>query len=91
MGGSDGPTNIWFEPHEGKFGSFAKDKVELLLWRKVCVNKTLTLDQAKAVYRRGWTKVLPTEVRGFSSAESDQKGPHNNIGGLVCRSRKDFR
>src|SRR6266567_2597886 len=30
MGGSDGPKNIWFEPHAGKFGSRTKDKVELL-------------------------------------------------------------
>jgi hypothetical protein len=37
----------------------AKDKVELLLWRRVCVNKTMTLDQAKAVYLKGWTKLLP--------------------------------
>ena len=59
MGGSDGPKNIWFEPHAGKFGSFAKDKVELLLWRKVCVNKTMTLDQAKTAYLKGWTKLLP--------------------------------
>jgi hypothetical protein len=59
MGGSDGPANIWFEPHAGKFGSFAKDKVELLLWRKVCVNKTMTLDQAKTAYLRCWTKLLP--------------------------------
>jgi hypothetical protein len=59
MGGSDGPKNIWFEPHPGKFGSFAKDKVELLLWRKVCVNKTMTLDAAKAAYLKGWTKLLP--------------------------------
>jgi hypothetical protein len=59
MGGSDGPANIWFEPHAGKFGSFAKDKVELLLWRKVCVNKTMTLVQAKTAYLKGWTKLLP--------------------------------
>lgn len=59
MGGSDGPRNIWFEPHEGKFGSYAKDKVELLLWRAVCVNKTMTLAQAKTVYLRGWTRLLP--------------------------------
>jgi hypothetical protein len=59
MGGSDEPKNIWFEPHAGKFGSFAKDKVELLLWRNVCVDKTMTLDQAKAAYLRGWTRVLP--------------------------------
>ena len=59
MGGSDGPKNIWFEPHAGKFGSYAKDKVERLLWRKVCVDKTLTLDQAKALYLNGWTKLLP--------------------------------
>ena len=39
--------NIWFEPHAGTFGSFAKDKVELLLWRKVCVDKTMTLSEAK--------------------------------------------
>jgi hypothetical protein len=58
MGGADAQENIWFEPHAGKFGSLAKDKVELLLWRKVCVNKTMTLDQAKAVYLKGWTKLL---------------------------------
>ena len=59
MGGSDGPKNIWFEPHAGKFGSRAKDKVELLLWRKVCVDKSMTLDQAKSAYLKGWTKLLP--------------------------------
>src|ERR1017187_122278 len=59
MGGSDGTKNIWFEPHAGKFGSFAKDKVERLLWRKVCVDKTMTLDQAKAAYLKGWTRLLP--------------------------------
>jgi hypothetical protein len=47
MGGSDGPKNIWFEPHAGEYGSLAKDKVEQLLWRKVCVKKTMTLRQAK--------------------------------------------
>ena len=31
MGGSDGPKNIWFEPHAGKFGSFTKDK-----WKPCC-------------------------------------------------------
>ena len=59
MGGSDGPKNIWFEPHAGTFGSFAKDKVELLLWRKVCVKNTMTLDQAKTDYLKGWTRLLP--------------------------------
>jgi hypothetical protein len=59
MGGSDTAKNIWFEPHAGKFGSLAKDKVEAMLWRKVCVNKTMTLDQAKSVYLGGWTKLLP--------------------------------
>ena len=59
MGGSDTAKNIWFEPHAGKFGSLAKDKVERLLWRKVCVNKTMTLDQAKAAYLKGWTNVFP--------------------------------
>jgi hypothetical protein len=61
MGGSDEPKNIWFEPHEGKFGSLAKDKVELLLWRKVCANKTMTLEQAKAVYLKGWRNLLPQQ------------------------------
>jgi hypothetical protein len=59
MGGSDTAENIWFEPHAGKFGSLAKDKVEFLLWRKVCMNKTMTLDQAKAAYLKGWTKLVP--------------------------------
>ncbi|HEX3352592.1 MAG TPA: hypothetical protein VHS34_07200 [Terriglobales bacterium] len=61
MGGSDLQDNIWFEPHAGKFGSLAKDKVELLLWRKVCVTKAMTLDQAKTVYLKGWTKLLPQQ------------------------------
>jgi hypothetical protein len=61
MGGSDGPKNIWFEPHAGKFGSYAKDKVERLLWQKVCVARTMTLDQAKAAYLKGWTKLLPQQ------------------------------
>jgi hypothetical protein len=59
MGGADTQENIWFEQHAGKFGSLAKDKVELLLWRKVCVDKTMTLDQAKTEYLKGWTKLLP--------------------------------
>jgi hypothetical protein len=59
MGGSDKQDNIWFEQHAGRFGSLAKDKVELLLWRKVCVNKTMTLDEAKTVYLQGWRKLLP--------------------------------
>ena len=59
MGGSDGSKNIWFEPHAGKFGSRKKDKVELLMWRRVCVDKTMTLDQAKTAYLKGWTKLLP--------------------------------
>lgn len=58
MGGSDGPKNIWFEPHAGKFGSFTKDKVELMLWRAVCVNKTMSLDQAKKSYLSGWTTLV---------------------------------
>jgi hypothetical protein len=60
MGGSDGPKNIWFEPHAGTFGSFTKDKVELMLWRAVCVNKMMTLDQAKKRHLQGWTKLLPS-------------------------------
>lgn len=59
MGGSDGVKNIWFEPHAGKFGSYAKDKVELMLWRRVCVDKTMTLAQAKKRYLQGWTKLVP--------------------------------
>jgi len=38
-GGLDTGKNIWFEPHAGKFGSLMKDKFELLLYRKVCVDK----------------------------------------------------
>jgi hypothetical protein len=59
MGGGDGPRNIWFEPHAGKFGSFAKDNVEKMLWPAVCVNKTTGLDKAKTVYLKGWTMLLP--------------------------------
>ena len=59
MGGSDGPKDIWFEPHAGKFGSFTKDKVELMLWRAVCVNQMMSLGQAKKVYLQGWTRLVP--------------------------------
>lgn len=43
MGGSDGSKNIWFEPHAGKFGSYAKDKVEKMLEQKVCVDHTMSV------------------------------------------------
>jgi hypothetical protein len=59
MGGSDKQGNIWFEPHAGTFGSLAKDRVEQLLWRKVCRDRTMTLAQAKRIYLQGWTKLLP--------------------------------
>jgi hypothetical protein len=61
MGGSDTQMNIWFEPHGGRFGSFTKDKVELMLYRKVCVDKTLTLVQAKNRYLKGWTLLVPKQ------------------------------
>ena len=59
MGGSDTQKNIWFEPHAGTFGSFTKDKVEDLLYRAVCVDKTMTLVAAKTAYLKGWTLLLP--------------------------------
>ena len=58
MGGSDTAKNRCFEPHTGKFSLLAKNEAELLLWRNVCVNKTMTLDQVKKTYLRGWTKLL---------------------------------
>ena len=68
MGGADTAKKSWFEPHAGKFGSLAKDSVELLLWRKVCVNKSMSLDQAKRVYLKGRTKLLTPEVGGGAPA-----------------------
>jgi hypothetical protein len=61
MGGSDGPKNIWFEPHAGKFGSYAKDKVEDMLYQKVCVDHTMSVGQAKQSLDRGWTKLVPQQ------------------------------
>src|SRR5271170_8503765 len=58
MGGSDGPKNIWFEPHRGKFGSYAKDKVEKMLRQKVCVDHTMNVNEAKKQLQ-GWTKLVP--------------------------------
>src|SRR5437868_6035473 len=62
MGGSGGTKNIWFEPHAGKFGSRTKDKVELMLWRRVCVDKSMTLAEAKSQYLQGWTRLIPKEM-----------------------------
>jgi hypothetical protein len=59
MGGSDGPKNIWFEPHAGKFGSYAKDKVEDVLYQKVCVDHTMSVNEAKKLIDQGWTKLVP--------------------------------
>jgi hypothetical protein len=61
MGGSDGPKNIWFEPHAGKFGSYAKDKVEDMLYQKVCVDHTMSVDEAKNLIDQGWTKLVPQQ------------------------------
>ena len=58
MGGTDGPKNIWFEPHAGRFGSYAKDKVESMLRQKVCVDHTMSLDEAKKAIQE-WTKYVP--------------------------------
>ena len=54
MGGSDTAKNRCFEPHTGKFSLLSKNEAELLLWRNVCVNKTMTLDQVKKTYLRGF-------------------------------------
>jgi hypothetical protein len=35
--------------------------VELLLYRRVCVNKTMTLQQAKQLYLKGWTQLVPKQ------------------------------
>jgi hypothetical protein len=67
MGGSDGPKNVWFEPHAGQFGSYAKDKVERLLYQKVCADHTISVGQAKKLLFQGWTKLVgvePAEATG---------------------------
>jgi hypothetical protein len=61
MGGSDGPKNIWFEPHAGKFGSYAKDKVEKMLYQKVCVDHTMSVNEARNLIVKGWTKLVPQQ------------------------------
>src|SRR5271170_2432450 len=61
MGGTDGPKNIWFEPHAGKFGSYAKDKVEDMLYQKVCVDHTMSVYEAKKQIDQGWTKLVPQQ------------------------------
>jgi hypothetical protein len=58
MGGTDSPKNIWYEPHEGKFGSYAKDKVEDMLYQKVCVEHTMSVGEAKRSIQH-WTKLVP--------------------------------
>jgi hypothetical protein len=58
MGGTDGPKNVWFEPHAGKFGSYAKDKVEKLLRQKVCVDHSMSVDEAKQALQH-WTTLVP--------------------------------
>ena len=61
MGGTDGPKNVWFEPRAGKFGSYAKDKVEAMLYQKVCVNHTMSVDEAKKLIEQGWTRIVLQE------------------------------
>jgi len=61
MGGTNGPKNVWFEPHAGKFGSYAKDKVEKILQQKVCVDHTMSVGEAKKLIQQGWTKLLPQQ------------------------------
>jgi hypothetical protein len=58
MGGTDTPKNVWFEPHAGKFGSYAKDKVEKMLYQKVCVDHAMSIGEAKKELRQ-WTKFVP--------------------------------
>ena len=50
-------------PTQGKFGSRTKDKVELLLWRKVCVDKTMTLDQTKTALSEALDEASSAEMK----------------------------
>ena len=67
MGGSDGPKNIWFEPHAGKFGSRTKDKIELLLWRKVCVKNDNDARSGEDRLSDRMDETSSAEVTGFSA------------------------
>lgn len=56
LGGADDIKNLW--PQEGwKHPSFHdKDKLESYLWREVCKNQTMGLEEAQSLLLGDWTK-----------------------------------
>jgi hypothetical protein len=54
LGGSPtSPKNLWPEPHAGRWGSPAKDKLEYLLYRRVCAG-SYRLAGARRDLARNW-------------------------------------
>lgn len=54
LGGSPrSPRNLWPEPHAGKWGSLAKDKLEFQLYRRVCAG-TYRLSAARQDLSHNW-------------------------------------
>jgi hypothetical protein len=54
LGGSPtSPRNLWPEPHAGRWGSLTKDKLEWLLYRRVCAG-TYRLAAARRDLSRNW-------------------------------------
>lgn len=51
LGGSNSESNLWVEPApEYKW----KDKVEYYLWRKVCKDNAMTIEEAQRLIRTDW-------------------------------------
>lgn len=79
LGGSpDSPLNLWPEPHRGpgQFGSYAKDRLEAAMVRKVCRHE-VSLDRARAMMAGDWVAAY----RRYLGSEPDNAPPHRRYQG----------
>jgi hypothetical protein len=55
--GSD-PNNLWPEPHDGKYNSYLKDKVENWLHKQIC-SGAMTPQEAQKGIAADWRQYVP--------------------------------
>jgi hypothetical protein len=63
LGGSgDDPKNLWPEPHDGKYNSYLKDRVENWLHRQVCIG-AMSPEEAQKGISTDWRQYISHLVK----------------------------
>jgi hypothetical protein len=58
LGGADVAENLWPEPWTGQFNAHDKDLLEKWAYRAVCIERTLPLREAQAIFLGDWREAF---------------------------------